>query len=463
MVNFDDLPVELALNILSYLPQHCLPTIAKVSARWKTLAFDPSLWTEVCIDSTFGSSVQHVRDILERATMIRKLDVSMGPLYLEVVASASNRFKLMEELAIPGRALSHASMPVILRNCESLNTVVLRGRDILMPADMRALEQLKCLKVLLASGEVRIDDDVFQQMCISCPHMQRLHFNSDLIFRRGSWEGLQHLRHLTKLSITRISTVGLLHASRNCGSLETLQITDVWNENEVSVAQALQQFRKLRVVSVFDNCGTDWFDSRFRTPGEIQDFDVPRLEMQEQHLTLLAESCRETLRSIAFSAKVLTPASLNTLYGCRALESIAIHDLCGEGLVLPKLIKLPNLVRAQLHIAVETTEAIRKLNSIVDILDTSSKGSARLELRLHCSSQSSQDDMIREVSLFKEFLALNTRLSAQHIRNIEEQCWRIKHSKIFWLPIGRITSRIVDTSFPVISKTLKHLILELSD
>ncbi|KAH7942564.1 hypothetical protein HPB49_025326 [Dermacentor silvarum] len=327
MVNFDDLPVELALNILSYLPQHCLPTIAKVSARWKTLAFDPSLWTEVCIDSTFGSSVQHVRDILERATMI----------------------------------------------------------------------------------------------------------------------------------------LGLLHASRNCSSLETLQVTDVWNENEVSVAQAIQRFRKLRVVSVFDNCGTDWFDSRFRTPGEIQDFDVPRLEMQEQHLTLLAESCRETLRSIAFSAKVLTPASLNTLYGCRALESIAIHDLCGEGLVLPKLIKLPNLVRAQLHIAVETTEAIRKLNSIVDILDTSSKGSARLELRLHCSSQSSQDDMIREVSLFKEFLALNTRLSAQHIRNIEEQCWRIKHSKIFWLPIGRITSRIVDTSFPVISKTLKHLILELSD
>ncbi|XP_075553860.1 uncharacterized protein LOC142586870 [Dermacentor variabilis] len=278
-----------------------------------------------------------------------------------------------------------------------------------------------------------------------------------------SWEGLHHLRHLTRLSISRISTVGLLHVSRNCGSLQTLQISDVWNENEVSVAQALQRFRKLKFISIFDSCGTDWFDSRFRTPPEIQRFDVPALHMQEKHIVLLTESCRDNLRSIAFSAKVLTPASLNTLYGCRYLERIAIHDLCGKGLLLPKLIKLPNLVRAELHVAEDTTEAIRTLNSVVDILDMSSEGSARLEIRMHCSSQSSQDAMIRDVWLFKEFLALNTRLSARQIRNIEEQCWRIKDSKIFWLPIGRITSRTVDTSLPVISKTLKHLILDLSD
>ncbi|KAH7981385.1 hypothetical protein HPB49_023549 [Dermacentor silvarum] len=144
MVNFEGLPVELVLKILSYLPQHSLPTIAEVSAWWKTLAFDPSLWTEVYIDSRFGSSVQYVHGILKSATMIRKLDVSTGPIYLEVVAPVSNRFKLMKELAIPGRAMSHASM--LAGDFELLNIIVMRGRDALLPVDMRALKHFKCIK-----------------------------------------------------------------------------------------------------------------------------------------------------------------------------------------------------------------------------------------------------------------------------------------------------------------------------
>lgn len=463
MVTFDDLPVELALKIFSYLPQRCLPIIAVVSTWWKTLAFDASLWKEVCIDSTSARNKQHVRDILDRATMIRKLDISAGSIDLEIVASASIRFKGLKELAILRRALSHASMPVILRNCESLRTVVLHGRDVPPPADIRALEHLKCLKEVVASFEAGFDEDGFRQLCLSCPHVEGLYFNSDLIYRKESWEGLRHLPHLASLSISRISTEGLLHASKNCGNLKSLRIVDLWNENEVGAAQALQGFRKLEFISVYNNCGTGWFDARFRTPQEILNFNVPRLHMEEEHIMLLAESCREKLQYIAFSAEMLTVAAVNTLSGCKNLENISIRNLCGQRLLLSMLIKFPNLVEAYLDVVQHAAEAVHKLRYIVDVLDKSSNGSTHLELYAYCSSQSVQDAVIREVMNFKEFLALKTRLAEQHIRDIERQCRRINDAKALWPATEGTTSMTIHTSFPVISKTLKHLTLNVSD
>ncbi|KAH6931986.1 hypothetical protein HPB50_002420 [Hyalomma asiaticum] len=463
MLTFDDLPVELALKVLSYLPQRCLPTIAQVSERWNTLAYDPSLWKEVCIDSSTAHSAHHVRDMLDRATMIRKLEISAGPLYLEEIALASAGFKTLKEIVIPGSVLSHASMPVILRNCESLITVVLRGGDSLLTADIRALEHLKRLKALIASRDVYMRDDILRQVCISCPDIEQLHFNSGLISRRDHWEYLRRLRHLTSLSISRISTSGLLVVSGSCGSLELLSIGDVWNENDVAVAHALEKFRKLRVVSVGGNCGTGWLDSRFRTPRGIQRFCVPRLCAQEQQLMLLAESCRDELLSVAFSASVLTPLSLNALYSCRNLQTISVRNLCGKGLSLSMLLKFPNLARAHLHVSLDPTEAVRKLTSLVDILDSCSRGGTRLELRIRCSTQPALNAMIRELRHFKEFLALNTHLSAEHLRNLEKYCQRIGDTKIYWLPIGMLTTQVVQTSFPVISKKLKHLVLELSE
>lgn len=112
---FDDLPAELALKILSFFPQLCLPIIAQVSTWWKTIAFDPCLSKEVFINLSSAKNMQHVRNFQHRATMIRKLDTLTGPLDVEIIALGSIRFKIMKEMAIPGRALSHASMPVILR------------------------------------------------------------------------------------------------------------------------------------------------------------------------------------------------------------------------------------------------------------------------------------------------------------------------------------------------------------
>ncbi|KAH7941386.1 hypothetical protein HPB49_012859 [Dermacentor silvarum] len=401
MLQFNDLPVELVLKIFTYLPQFWLATIAQVCERWKELAFDPCLWTEVRINLRDMESEQQVREVLNRATLIRKLDVS-GIIYIEDIASCSTHFKRLKELVVPCRALSHRTMPVILRNCESLTTVALRGKDTLLPND-----------------------------------------------------------HLKCLSVTRMSTGGLLHVSKARPNLESLKIGSVWNENDVTVAQALQTFLKLRILSVDGECGTGWFDTRFGTPRELERFDVQQLHMEEHQMNQLVLKCGEKLRHVTISARTLTQNALNLLHDCKNLESIAVYGVCGGDMLLKMLIALPKLVRAQLDVVGEAGEAVSQLNAVVDVLDKSARGHTRLVIRAHCASQAAEDDMVRAVWNLREYLAFNTGVSVDHIRDLEEQCWRMKDGKCFWVSWRRKILRTVQTSLPVMSNTLKYLVVNV--
>lgn len=105
-------------------------------------------------------------------------------------------------------------------DCESLCTVVLHDRDTALLGDIRSLERLECLKELIASFEVGFDDDIFRQLYISCPHIELLHFNSYLISRKDSWEGLKHLRRLVSLFIELAHQLARDVSNRACIHLE---------------------------------------------------------------------------------------------------------------------------------------------------------------------------------------------------------------------------------------------------
>ncbi|KAK8784051.1 hypothetical protein V5799_021849 [Amblyomma americanum] len=460
-MHFEELPAEVVLKIFSYLSQACLVIVANVSKSWKKLAFDPYLWTDVRIDSRMQSA-QDVRDVLDRATMIRKLDVSGGTVHLSVVASASKQFSRLSHLAIEGRALSHPSMPDILRNCPSLTGITLCGENTLLPNEIRVLENLSSLKALRAHP-LHIQDEGIRQISASCPKLQRLMFNSDRISRKDTWDCLHCLRYLTRLYITEISTAGLLHASKSCPNLESLSIWIIHNKNDVTAAQALQGFVKLKVLTVSGECGSGWFDAAFKTPRWLEHLDVPGLTMKRHHFKEIVKSCRDTLRHIGMNGRALGPDSLGMLSECRNLESITVFALSGLNLLLSNFCHFPKLTRVQLSVTGSMTHVIRQLTQIVDILDTSRHGGTRLVLTVYCSSQASQNAMVREVSLFKDFLALNTCLSHQHIQDIEQQCWRIKDTKLFWLPLGGEVMRTIKTSFPATSKTLKNLSIAIRE
>ncbi|XP_075534588.1 uncharacterized protein LOC142568595 [Dermacentor variabilis] len=270
MLHFDDLPVELVLKIFAYLPQLWLATTAQVYERWKRLAFDPCLWTAVRINLRDMEREHPVDEGLNRATLIRKLNIS-AIICVEDIAPCSTHFKLVKELVIPCRGPSHRSMPIILRICESVTDMALRGNHTPLPDYVRLLQSLKCLRVFLTSREVYIEDGILRQLYASCPLLERLGINSDRVRHRSTWGCIESLQHLACLSVTRIFTGGLLYVSKARPNLKLLQIGSVWNENDVTVAQVLQSFLKLRILSVDGECGTWRFDPLFRTLRELDE------------------------------------------------------------------------------------------------------------------------------------------------------------------------------------------------
>lgn len=152
-MQIDDLPTELIFNIFSHLPQRLLANVVLASDRWRQLAYDPSFWMEVCINSKGDASLQRVREILNRATMIRNLDLFAGMGDLYTIASASPRLNMTDELCLPTETLSHPAVADILRNCSSLSIISLRGSYFLLPIEVRKLENALSLNNFIATDE----------------------------------------------------------------------------------------------------------------------------------------------------------------------------------------------------------------------------------------------------------------------------------------------------------------------
>ncbi|KAH7979704.1 hypothetical protein HPB49_010660 [Dermacentor silvarum] len=352
-------------------------------------------------------------------------------------------------------------MRIILQNCESLGTVVLHSAGTLLPNDIRALETLKCLKVFSISRYIRIEDHVLQQVCASCPMIERLELSSEFIRHASTWESLQALKQLTCLSLTRISTSGLLNMSMACPSLQSLKISSVQNDNNVTVAQALETFHKLRILSVDGDCGTRWFDFRFRLPPELERFDVQQLQMDEQLIGHLVKRCGEKLRHVTISARTLTQNALNMLHDCKKLEGITVCGVCSDDMMLKLVYTLPKLVRVEINFPGEATDAVSQMKTLVDIRDKSGRGHTRLVLTAHFRSYAAGLDMIRAVHNLKEFLVLNTCFSDNEVRDLEGQCSWMSGWKTAWVPTGSRKLYTVQTCIPLISKTLKYLVVNV--
>ncbi|KAH9384493.1 hypothetical protein HPB48_026501 [Haemaphysalis longicornis] len=451
-MNFCDLPDELVLKIFSYLPQRYLPAIAEVSYRWRQLAFDPLLWTEVTITPRGPTSAEHITEILERAFLLRKLDVSRSVVDLDEVALASHRFGLLNEFVIPSTALTHRAMARILKSCESVTTVVLRGRGMLLENQVTVLETLSSLKSLLVCHKLEVCDYVFAEVCLACPGLEQLKINSDSVFESRTWSFLRCLPKLTILSVTKLTTDALLQVSK-CANLESLKTHSLWNVDEMLTARALQGFAKLKSLKVKGYWTSDWFNSRFCMPTSLQCLDVSGAPIGKPELELVVRSCRVSLQDLTIDIRKMANSTLSALSAFENIESICIYGVCGDHSILPMLCKFPKLVRAKLHVEDGAVGIIFQLRSIVDVSETSPRGSTRAIINLICSSQASHDDMGYALGIFKNFLALHTNLSREHICDLEKQ---------INCPKGE-PQRAVNTSFSVQSKTLKNMVLHLFD
>ncbi|KAH9362770.1 hypothetical protein HPB48_005271 [Haemaphysalis longicornis] len=452
-MEFDDLPPEMILMIFSYLPQEILEDIIWVSQRWMQLALDPSFFTLVCIDPWLSAHPQRVQKTLEGATMLHSLHITMEVVNWDIIASASAGFRVLKCLVIPGSGLSHRAMPAILEHCESLTTIVLWGRYRLVANDVRTLESLRSLKRLVTSDHLQIDDDALYQICCSCPRLQRLELNLQQISRSESWTCIEELIHLRHLSVSVMSTAGLIQVSKSCPSLAKLDIGWVWNEGNVSMAQALQGFLQLKSLRLIHGCGEWLLNRQIRTPPLLEHFEGPGLVMGTQLFYQLMLSFRKTLRHIHIEVSKLPDESLRVLRACKKLECLRVMGLRGNTIVFSILRHLPKLLSASLHIVADPAEAVCQLRSIVDAQDRSPRGKTRLLLNIHCVSHDTHVKMRRAANAFVDFLILNTFMTTRHILEFEGQF--STGGELSYMPWK------LETSFPAVISTLKYFTLTL--
>ncbi|KAH9382649.1 hypothetical protein HPB48_023201 [Haemaphysalis longicornis] len=413
-MKFDDLPPEMILMIFLYLPKKILEEIIRVSRRWKLLALDPSLFTVLCIDPWLTAHPQRVRKTLECATMLHSLQITTEVIDWDIIASASIGFRVLEHLVIPGSGLSHQDMPVILEHCDSLGTIVLRGRYRLAANDVHRLETLRHLKRLLTSDHLQRHDNVLHQICCSCPRFERPELNLQQISRSKSWACIKALVHLRRLSVSVISTAGLIQVSKSCPSLASLKVGSVWNESDISMAQALRGFLRLRSLRVIHNCGERLRNRQFRTPPLLERLEFTGLVMGTQPFTQLMLSFRKTRRHVHIGVSKLPEDSLGVLRACKKLELLRVRGMRGNT-VVSILRPLPELLRASLHIVADPAEAVCQLRSIVDAQDRSPRGETRLLLNILCESHDAHVKIRRAANAFVDCLTLNTFMTTRHI------------------------------------------------
>ncbi|KAH9360303.1 hypothetical protein HPB48_012086 [Haemaphysalis longicornis] len=452
-MEFDDLPPEVVLVIFSYLPLEILEQIIRVSQRWMQLALDPSLFTMVCIDPWLTAHPQRVRKTLEHATMLHSLHITTEVVDWGIIASAPTGLRVLKCLVIPGSGLSHWAMPTILEHSEVLTTIVLWGRYRLAANDVRTLETLRPLKRLVTSDHLQIHEDALYQICCSCPRLERLELNLQQISRSKSWTCIKGLVHLRHLSVSVISTTGLIQVTKSFPGLATLEIGWVWNESDVSMAQALQGFLQLRSLSVTHGCGEWLKNRRIRTPPLLERFEVPSLVMDTQLFTQLMLSFRKTLRHVHIDVSKLPDESLRLLRACKKLERLHMRGLRGNSIVFSILRHLPNLLSASLHIVADPAEAVCQLRSMVDAQDRSPRGKTRLVLDILCASHDAHVKMKRAANAFVDCLTLNTVMTTRHILEFEGQF--STGGELSYLPWK------LETSFPAVISTLKYFTLTL--
>ncbi|KAH9377288.1 hypothetical protein HPB48_020325 [Haemaphysalis longicornis] len=455
-MEFDDLPPEVVLKIFSNLSQCFLEVIARVSQRWMKLAFDPSLYTVVCIDSGHNENPQRVQKILERASMLRTLQITADAASFDVVAASSTGLRLLNCLEIPGSSLSHRAMPAILEQCKSLKTIKLRGRHRLTKSDVRMLEMLPSLKTVVTTNFLDITDEILHQLCSSCRRLESLKIRTEHIYREESFGYLKSLHHLRDLSVDVITTTMLVHVSKSCPSLETLEISMVWDDYDISMAEALEGFLHLKSLSVYKDCGREqgWLHRRFRAPPLLERFDVDSLIIREQQWHQLIVSFKETLRHLHITVTMVPDHSLRLLSSCKKIESLSMAGLKGKTTVFSLLSQLPKLHRASLHVVTHSADAVYELMSIVDTKDKSPRGKTRLVFRVWCSHPPTRGQIKLAAYAFKNYLASNTSMTAQHIQEFEHQCSTFSE--------GSSLPKNLETSLPTMSSTLKYLTLTLN-
>lgn len=247
---FEDLPCELQLQVFSYLT-HCeLTVVARVSNSFRRLAYDPSLWKRVQVDSdcdaaSFGA-------LLDRAPLLEDLTMRASPHVLELATRslAVRRLRLLDiGFSVGVTCLAVSSLVNV---CTELSHLNVEGCKAVDDGAVAALCRLPYFVSLNISHCGLVTDEGIVAVARGCPHLRFL--NADGIpgiTDRAVCELGHRLGHqLISLELDGEElTDASFEALRICKRLRTLGISYAENLSDASLAciQGLHELRQLKI------------------------------------------------------------------------------------------------------------------------------------------------------------------------------------------------------------------------
>uniref|UniRef100_L7LZT6 F-box domain-containing protein n=1 Tax=Rhipicephalus pulchellus TaxID=72859 RepID=L7LZT6_RHIPC len=250
-IEFEDLPFELQLLVFSYLTHYELTVAARVSNSFRRLAYDPSLWKRVQVDSS-DCDAASFGALLDRAPLLEDLTMRASPHVLELAARsfAVRRLRLLDVGFSVG--VNCAAVSALVDACTELSHLNVEGCKAMDDAAVTALCRLPYFLSLNISHCGLVTDEGIIALARGCPHLRFL--NADGIPRitdRAVCELGQHLGHqLISLELDGEElTDASIEALHTCKQLRTLGISYAENLSDASLAciQGLHELRQLKL------------------------------------------------------------------------------------------------------------------------------------------------------------------------------------------------------------------------
>ncbi|KAH8042330.1 hypothetical protein HPB51_021941 [Rhipicephalus microplus] len=175
-IKFEDLPFELQLLVFTYLTHSELSVAARVSNSFRRLAYDPSLWKRVKVDSS-DCNAASFGALLDRAPLLEDLTMRASPHVLELAARsfAVRRLRLLDVGFSVG--VNCAAVSALVDACTDLSHLNVEGCKAMDDAAVTMLCRLPCFLSLNISHCGLVTDEGIVALARGCPHLRFLNID----------------------------------------------------------------------------------------------------------------------------------------------------------------------------------------------------------------------------------------------------------------------------------------------
>ncbi|KAJ3034323.1 hypothetical protein HDV00_005199 [Rhizophlyctis rosea] len=204
--SIEDLPSEIAVRIFSWLDMKTLLTAAKVSKRWKRLAFDGSLWTRIDVTRFYSSiSPRRLQDLAVYAGGFLKVADFRGCTHLtnHTVAVFADNCPNMETARFAGcRTISRGVLTRLLQINQRLKNLDISGLKIINDETMITIAQynqrLEALNISHCSNVTGRGISLVMRWCV---RLRELHMAQCTRVDKNAMKWIGHLKRLEKLNL----------------------------------------------------------------------------------------------------------------------------------------------------------------------------------------------------------------------------------------------------------------------